>query len=118
MQDAATNRIFFACQLRNALTCDFLTANMRECCSDYSAFEWHVRQPFTGEGNMKMGAKRLENAAQAAGFAMVNPDDFAGDAAPVLQARTQPAAKTPPQTSIKSWLNWDYLRLTGGKATA
>ncbi|MFY0611971.1 MAG: hypothetical protein JXQ99_10635 [Hyphomicrobiaceae bacterium] len=65
-----------------------------------------------------MGAKRLETAAQAAGFAMVNPDDFAGEATPVLQPRIQPAAKAKPDTAIKSWLNWDYLRLAGGKAPA
>lgn len=65
-----------------------------------------------------MGAKRLETAAQAAGFAMVNPEDFAGDAAPVLQARVQPPQKPTQQTAIKSWLSWDYLRLTGSKAPA
>jgi hypothetical protein len=65
-----------------------------------------------------MGAKRLETAAQAAGFAMVNPDDFAGDVTPILQPRTQPAPKATPQTAVKSWLNWDFLRLTGGKAPA
>lgn len=66
-----------------------------------------------------MGAKRLENAAQAAGFAMVNPEDFAGDAAPVLQPRVQPTQQaTSQQGSLKSWLTWDYMRLTGGKATA
>lgn len=66
-----------------------------------------------------MGAKRLENAAQAAGFAMVNPEDFAGDAAPVLQPRVQPTSQSTSQQSVlKSWLTWDYVRLTGGKATA
>ena len=67
---------------------------------------------------MTMGAKRLETAAQAAGFAMVNPDDFAGDATPVLQAPTPAKSAATPQTTIKSWLTWDYLRITGGKAPA
>ena len=69
-----------------------------------------------------MGAKRLENAAQAAGFAMVNPDDFVGDAAPVLQPGAEPQAETQPETdrstAIKSWFTWDYMRLVGSKATA
>ena len=65
-----------------------------------------------------MGAKRLETAAQAAGFAMVNPEDFAGDAAPVLQARVEPPQKSAQQTIVKTWLSWDYIRLTGSKATA
>ncbi len=65
-----------------------------------------------------MGAKRLETAAQAAGFAMVNPDDFAGDAAPVLQARVEPPQQPTQQTIVKTWLSWDYIRLTGSKATA
>ncbi len=65
-----------------------------------------------------MGAKRLENAAQAAGFAMVNPEDFAGEAAPVPQPQAQAPHKPVPKTAIKSWLTWDPMRLMGGKATA
>ena len=64
-----------------------------------------------------MGAKRLEDAAAAAGFAMVNPDDFAHESTPVVQPQ-EPAPSTVAKPNGKSWLNWDYLRLTGGKATA
>ena len=65
-----------------------------------------------------MGAKRLENAAQAAGFAMVNPEDFAGEAAPVLQAEVQAPQEPMQKTALKSWFAWDPMRLMGGKATA
>ena len=71
-----------------------------------------------------MGANRLENAAAAAGYAMVNPDDFAREAALVASAdvhetpETVATAKTAQGTTTWSWLNWDYLRLTGNKATA
>ena len=65
-----------------------------------------------------MGSKRLENAAAAAGFAMVNPDDFAGEAAPILRHPEPTPQATPKGNASKSWLTWDYIRLTGGKATA
>ena len=65
-----------------------------------------------------MASKRLEEAAQAAGFAMVNPEDFAGEAAPVFQVREPQAHEPTKPTAQKSWLSWDYMRLTGGKATA
>ena len=65
-----------------------------------------------------MPAKRLENAAQAAGFAMVNPEDFAHEAAPVTQAESQLSQKPVQKTAIKSWFAWDPMRLMGGKATA
>ena len=67
-----------------------------------------------------MPAKRLENAAQAAGFAMVNPEDFAHEAAPVPQVESQlPQKPVHTTTAIKkSWFAWDPMRLMGGKATA
>ena len=65
-----------------------------------------------------MGSKRLENAAAAAGFAMVNPDDFAGEAAPLLRNPEHAPQPTHETNALKSWLTWDYMRLTGGKATA
>lgn len=66
-----------------------------------------------------MSARRLEDAAAAAGFAMVNPEDFAHESAPSRRddtAVTEPNQKQPAPS--KSWLNWDYARLTGGKAPA
>jgi hypothetical protein len=66
-----------------------------------------------------MGSKRLEDAAAAAGFAMVNPEDFAREISPSTETESvtkQQAHTTEPNS--KSWLNWDYLRLMGGKATA
>lgn len=71
-----------------------------------------------------MASRRLENAAAAAGFAMVNPDDFAREAKPVAHLDTQSDKPISPDTrqssdAPRSWLKWDYLRLTsGGKAPA
>lgn len=73
-----------------------------------------------------MGSKRLESVAAAAGYAMVNPDDFAGEAAPALEPRhNEHVSATPGQQPIaikksapKTWLTWDYFRLSGFKAPA
>lgn len=69
-----------------------------------------------------MGPKRLQNAAEAAGFAMVNPEDFQREAPPVPrkpEVKSGSAAQTTPSESeSKNWLIWDYTRLIGGKATA
>lgn len=70
-----------------------------------------------------MGAKKLENAAAAAGFAMVNPDDFGADRNIEFQPQqadkgttgeTEHTAASP----VRSWLTWDYTRLMGTKAPA
>ncbi|MFT7573868.1 MAG: hypothetical protein ACI9XZ_000230 [Alphaproteobacteria bacterium] len=65
-----------------------------------------------------MGSKRLQNAAAAAGFAMVNPEGFAGEATPVLRSPEPASQATPKGRASKSWLIWDYTRLTSGKASA
>lgn len=61
-----------------------------------------------------MGAKRLQNAAAAAGFAMVNPDDF-GSETTVRPADRR--VEEPPKSAEgeKTWLSWDLFR---PKATA
>ncbi|MBU2533659.1 MAG: hypothetical protein KKB37_13030 [Alphaproteobacteria bacterium] len=64
-----------------------------------------------------MVSKKLENAAAAAGFAMVNPDDFAREASPVEREIVKPDREAA-KPAAKSWLTWDYIRLTGSKATA
>ena len=64
-----------------------------------------------------MGSKRLQNAAAAAGFAMVNPDDFAAETAvKPVEHPVEPAPQ--PAESAKTWFSWDMTRLTGPKATA
>ncbi len=69
-----------------------------------------------------MGAKKLENAAAAAGFAMVNPDDFGADRNIELQpghhGETASGETSKAATTVRSWLAWDYSRLMGNKATA
>jgi len=64
-----------------------------------------------------MGAKRFQIAADAAGFAMVNPDDFAAETAmkPIEHPTDATAAAS---NSRKTWFFWDMARLTGTKATA
>ena len=64
-----------------------------------------------------MGVKRLRNAANAAGFAMVNHDDFE-DQAHLQLSTSAPSEQTKPHPTSKSWLTWDYFRLVSGKATA
>jgi hypothetical protein len=64
-----------------------------------------------------MGVKRLKNAADAAGFAMVNPDDFEDQTTLEISAPA-PTKKNNSQPTSKSWLTWDYFRLVSGKATA
>lgn len=66
-----------------------------------------------------MKNSRLENAAAAAGFAMVNPDDFAREAPAIADDQPSSHHDEPVRPANKSWLIWDYLRLTtGAKATA
>jgi len=65
-----------------------------------------------------MRSKRLENAAAAAGFAMVNSDDFASEATLVRQTQETAQVPTAPQAPIKNWLSWEQLRMPRNKATA
>ena len=69
-----------------------------------------------------MGAERLENAAAAAGFAMVNPDDFAAETIvetiPATQAIVAEWRDTTPKPVARSWISWDYFRFIAPKATA
>ncbi len=80
---------------------------------------------------MMMGSSRLRTAAEAAGYAMVNPEDFVvRDDADSKEAMAEPEiienrAIVPDKSSDKpktsrtqrNWLSWDYFKLTG-RATA
>ena len=69
-----------------------------------------------------MGTKKLKTAAEAAGYAMVNPEDFAGDPKPLL------VRKAPEDNSVMEdekvqqasrwWPSLEMFSLTGGKAPA
>lgn len=65
-----------------------------------------------------MASRRLQNAAKAAGFAMVNPEDFEHESPPAQRQTNVTAHATSTNSAAKSWLAWDYTRLISGKATA
>lgn len=69
-----------------------------------------------------MVSNKLKTAAEAAGYAMVNPEDFAGDPKPRLE-REAPARKSPEDeqkhaSTSRWWPSLDMFSLTGGKAPA
>jgi hypothetical protein len=69
-----------------------------------------------------MGSRKLKSAVEAAGYAMVNPEDFAGDPRPHLIRHAPPSkqADEKAKTSATSrwWPSLDMFSLSGGKATA
>jgi hypothetical protein len=69
-----------------------------------------------------MGSDKLKSAADAAGYAMVNPEDFAGDPRPqlILKAPTSDQPTNQPNSKAQSrwWPSFDILSMSGGKATA
>ena len=69
-----------------------------------------------------MGSDKLKSAADAAGYAMVNPEDFAGDPRPQFILKTPPAEQSTdqPKSAPQSrwWPSLDIFSLSGGKATA
>lgn len=69
-----------------------------------------------------MATKRLKTAAEAAGYAMVNPEDFAGEAKPQIFRKTtmgKTASETgKADTASRWWPTLDVFSLPGGKAPA
>ncbi len=73
-----------------------------------------------------MSSKSLKSAAEAAGYAMVNPDDFAGEAVIVTRAepprQEQAAAAEPtatePRERSKTWLSWESIGFPRSNAPA
>lgn len=70
-----------------------------------------------------MGANKLKTAAEAAGYAMVNPEDFAREPKPLVLSKTPTATerKDESETVVPQWRWWpslDVFGLNGGKATA
>lgn len=69
-----------------------------------------------------MGSNKLKSAVEAAGYAMVNPEDFAGDPRPHLIREAPKSQQTAEQDKTASasrwWPSLDMFSLTGGKAPA
>jgi hypothetical protein len=69
-----------------------------------------------------MSTKKLKTAAEAAGYAMVNPDDFVGDPKPLLirKAPTDNSSMENGQArrAARRWPSLELFSLMGGKAPA
>jgi hypothetical protein len=69
-----------------------------------------------------MSTKKLKTAAEAAGYAMVNPEDFAGDPKPLIirKAPSDNSAMENEQDrqTARWWPSLELFSLTGGKAPA
>ena len=96
------------------LTCGFLTANIRNCCTSNFAT---ILLPRVRQGVGLMGVKRLKNAANAAGFAMVNHDDFE-DQTHLQLSTSAPSEQTKPHPTYYSVAGFTDRFEGSGKATA
>jgi hypothetical protein len=72
-----------------------------------------------------MRANKLKTAAEAAGYAMVNPEDFAREPRPLVlrkaprptETGAKPEAAPAPQPA-RWWPSFDLFGMSGGKAPA